>query len=377
MYSNYKTKRWQSRTRRERNTPRSTMGVPYALDRNGARRLAISTEKCDEPFQCPECRNECYISKGQSQAHHFSHKPSIASSVGCTSGGEGAIHMACKLFIQEHIDNIIFVKSCAECNREVARWAGTEAALEVPVLERKYIVDLLVTNMSNSTEAVVEVLHTHRCSGDKLEALACVYSDNVFEIRTFDHKEICEFPLTLSCENRPQCGECKRKEERRVEEQRRVEEERRVEEQRRLQEERRLEEERRVEEQRRLQEERLEKERRIEKKRRFEEEHCRFQEKRRLVEEQRRLQEHPIELKRRRIEEAKRQIEQDRLKAINGAEWRPGDKAIIYGSRNEIRNGQTVTIKEKSMIQGHVIVALEDACLASVSCAKLFVLAST
>ena len=191
--------------------------VPIAVDRHGARRLAISSAKCDEPFHCGECGAACVLRQGLRRVHHFAHKAATddTAATGCSGGGEGAMHEACKLFIKENIGSIVFARTCSECGEEVARWKGTEAVSEKDVLANgaRYRVDLLAHNVMDSTEAVVEVMHTHRCSGDKLAGLASVFGDNVFEVESFDYEEATrdfndDFSLVLSSVNRPRCSSC-------------------------------------------------------------------------------------------------------------------------------------------------------------------------
>ena len=231
--------------------------VPIAVDRHGARRIAISSTKCDEPFHCGECGAACVLRKGMQRVHHFAHRAATegAGATGCTGGGEGAIHEACKLFIKENIGSIVFAKACSECGEEIARWKGTEAVVEKDVLANgeRYRVDLLANNETDGTKAVVEVLHTHRCSGDKLADLASAFGDRVFEVESFDYEEVTlDLPLVLSCVNRSRCASCVARAEEK-EAQRRLASERALEQQLRLQEEqqRRLQED----QQRRLQEE--------------------------------------------------------------------------------------------------------------------------
>jgi hypothetical protein len=235
--------------------------VPFAVDRHGAWRLAITCEKCDEPFHCWECRAACVLRKGQQRIHHFAHAPSAGNTLagGCT-GGEGAIHKACKLFIKEKVGELIFSKRCVECEEEVVRWHGTSAVCEKAVVAgvQLYRVDVLAQNESDSTEAAIEVLHTHRCSGDKLAALASVFGENVFEVESFDYEEaLRSMPLTLSCVNRERCPSCI---DRFVAEARRVAEAKRRSAE---YEARRLAEERRTREERWLAEERTREERRL------------------------------------------------------------------------------------------------------------------
>ena len=187
--------------------------VPIAVDRHGARRLAISTTNCDEPFHCEECGAACVLRKGLQRSHHFAHKAATddTGAAACSGGGEGAIHETCKLFIKENIGSIAFTKVCSECGEEVVRWKGTEAAFEQDVVTNggRYRVDLLAHNDMDSTGAVVEVLHTHRCSGGKLADLASTFGDNVFEVEWFDYEEATRsLPLVLSGVNRSRCASC-------------------------------------------------------------------------------------------------------------------------------------------------------------------------
>lgn len=222
--------------------------VPIALDRHGARRLAISCAKCDEPFHCGKCGAACILRQGPQRVYHFAHKAASGDTgaTGCAGGGEGAIHEACKLFIKENIGNIVFTRACSECGEEVARWKGTGAVSEKDILANsaRYRVDLLAHNETDSTQAVVEVLHTHRCSGDKLADLASMFGDHVYEVESFDYEEVTpNLPLVLSCVNRSRCASCVLRSEEEEAQQRIMFFRRRVEEKaretRRLQEERR------------------------------------------------------------------------------------------------------------------------------------------
>ena len=243
--------------------------VPIAVDRHNARRLASSSAKCDEPFHCWECGAACVLRQGLQRVHHFAHKAATGDTdaVGCTGGGEGVIHEACKLFIKENIGNIVFTKACAECGAEVMRWKGKDAASEQDVVAngQHYRVDLLAQRELDSTEAVIEVLHTHRCRGDKLADLASIFGDNVFEVESFDYEEATsDLPLALPCVNCPRCSSCVTRSEKEEAQRRRAAEARRVaEEQRQLAEEKAREERRIAEEQRQLAEEKAREERRI------------------------------------------------------------------------------------------------------------------
>jgi len=193
--------------------------------------------------------------------HHFAHKAATedarGTTTGCAGGGEGAIHEACKLFIKENIVIVVFTRTCSECDEEVVRWKGTEAVSEKDVLANgaSYRVDLLARNDKDSTEAVVEVLHSHRCSGDKLADLASMFGDNVFEVESFDYEEApSALPLVLSCVNRSRCASCVARAEEK-EARRRLASERAAEEQLRRRVEEKANEARRLQEQQsRLQE---------------------------------------------------------------------------------------------------------------------------
>jgi len=191
--------------------------IPVAVDRHGAQRLASSSAKCDEPFHCLECGAACVLKKGEEGRQHFAHKALTedAAVVGCTGGGEGALHAACKLFIQENIAALVFAKSCVDCGVELARWRGTFALCEKDILagDQHYKVDVLARQECDSTEAIIEVLHPYRCSGEKLAHLATAFGDNVFEVGIFDLEAMPQNPdvddnITLPCVNCPRCAAC-------------------------------------------------------------------------------------------------------------------------------------------------------------------------
>ena len=191
--------------------------IPLAVDRHGAQRLASSSAKCNEPFHCLECGVACVLKKGEERRHHFAHKAATgdANVAGCKGGGEGALHAACKLFIQENIAALVFAKSCVDCGVKLTRWRGTSAVCEKDIVagDHHYRVDVLARQDCDSTEAVIEVVHTHRCSGDKLAHLATSFGDNVFEVGIFDLEAMPQNPdvddnITLPCVNCPRCAAC-------------------------------------------------------------------------------------------------------------------------------------------------------------------------
>lgn len=64
--------------------------------------MAISAQKTDAPFYCPECRNEVTLKKGTVITHHFAHK----SPVTCFYGsGETEAHRRAK---KEIYDSLIY-----------------------------------------------------------------------------------------------------------------------------------------------------------------------------------------------------------------------------------------------------------------------------
>ena len=242
--------------------------VPVALDRHGAPRLARTTERCDEPFECPDCGGECCLRKGTQRQPHFAHKCATKEGhVSDCAGGEGAVHNACKLFICDNIGSIDFVGRCPGCRFET-RWRGTRAVCEksVSVESRCYRLDLQAHNDVDSTQAAIEVLSTHRCHGDKLADLHSKFGENVFEVKAFDYEDSeSALPLTLDRVNCPLCKACVARRKKLEEERRRRAEEERWQAERQREAHRlaweRSEAQRRVEEQKRVQAQKAEAER--------------------------------------------------------------------------------------------------------------------
>ena len=83
---------------------------------------------------------------------------------------------------------------------------------DIVTRDQQYRVDVLAWEEPGSTQAVIEVVHTHRCSGDKLADLAVAFGENVFEVETFDFEAMLQnFDdelITLPCVNRPRCTAC-------------------------------------------------------------------------------------------------------------------------------------------------------------------------
>lgn len=65
--------------------------------------------KQNQPFSCPECRDEVILKKGIVKIHHFAHKPPFACSYGI---GESEEHRRCKLEIYNRLLKENTVSAC-------------------------------------------------------------------------------------------------------------------------------------------------------------------------------------------------------------------------------------------------------------------------
>lgn len=104
-----------------------------ALD--SAKVIAAYTQRIDAPFQCPGCRREVTLRKGNIKTHHFAHKPPVT----CARGqGESEQHLRAKLAIyeglsrEEHVTELEVEKDLGRSVADVyARIAGVPVAIEI------------------------------------------------------------------------------------------------------------------------------------------------------------------------------------------------------------------------------------------------------
>ena len=158
------------------------MHVPYALLEDGTRVLPTKTlrEKAQLEglvFYCPapKCRaikGRLLIRGGSQIRTHFYHPRSSKLESAC-KGGEGAKHMACKLWVRDNADNLNFkiVTPCTRCATPHTIYQGIEGATaKEEVRVGKYLIDVLV--QTPTRVYYLEVHHTHACTDEKVQYLS-------------------------------------------------------------------------------------------------------------------------------------------------------------------------------------------------------------
>lgn len=104
--------------------------------------LAMTAEKCQAPFVCPECQDEVILRKGNINIHHFAHR----SGSDCAYGqGESDEHMRCKT----EIYNALLSIGCLDCEMEKGLGAvRPDVYFESKRTGRKYAIEVQLSNLT-------------------------------------------------------------------------------------------------------------------------------------------------------------------------------------------------------------------------------------
>jgi len=160
----------------------SPLLVPLALDKNGVK-ITPTCEKEHGPFKCIQCSQELTLKQGKIKRWHFSHKNNVST---CNGGGESAIHLAAKMFLEKFITKIRFSESCVSGNHyRTIKYHGVNAKQEYRF--DNCIADVAVFNEKGLMVAILEVKNTHSTTEEGLESrYKKVGRNNVWEIDAFD-----------------------------------------------------------------------------------------------------------------------------------------------------------------------------------------------
>jgi len=157
------------------------MYVPYALLEDGTRvlptlelRARVREERillfCPAP-KCKAVGGRLLIRAGAKMRPHFYH-PTSSKYGGVCKGGEGAKHMACKLWVRDNAANPNFVVNapCTRCGSACVVFRGEAGATgREEARVGKYLIDVLVT--VGEQQFYLEVHHTHACTSEKVSFL--------------------------------------------------------------------------------------------------------------------------------------------------------------------------------------------------------------
>ena len=118
-----------------------------------------------QPFACPYGSHKLQhrVASNRNQAH-FAHMPtSSGSRTDMMCAGETDAHQTSKLWIADHITQIVFRRQCLKCRTERREQypVGTTAQVEKRSADRKTQPDVTVYNDVKTPIAVVEVVQTH------------------------------------------------------------------------------------------------------------------------------------------------------------------------------------------------------------------------
>ena len=156
--------------------------VPLALDKNGVKNIPTCSKE-HGPFKCIQCSQELTLKQGKIKRWHFSHKNKKEI---CNGGGESAIHLAAKMFLEKFITRIRFVERCVSGNHYRKVKYNTVKAKQEHRFDNS-VADVAVFNEKGIMIAILEVNNTHSTTKEGLETrYKKVGRNNVWEIDALD-----------------------------------------------------------------------------------------------------------------------------------------------------------------------------------------------
>ena len=156
--------------------------VPLALDKNGVKNIPTCSKE-HGPFKCIQCSQELTLKQGKIKRWHFSHKNKKEI---CNGGGESAIHLAAKMFLEKFITRIRFVERCVSGNHYRKVKYNTVKAKQEHRFDNS-VADVAVFNEKGIMVAILEVKNTHSTTKEGLETrYKKVGRNNVWEIDALD-----------------------------------------------------------------------------------------------------------------------------------------------------------------------------------------------
>jgi hypothetical protein len=192
------------------------MHVPYALLHDGTRvlpsralRERVHCEGLDLFCPGPECRakkQRLILRSGEKIRPHFAHFSKSGAASAC-SGGEGAKHMACKLWVRDNITNpaLTIHATCTTCPRACTVFQGGDGATAKEEQRvGKYLIDVLARRGDETF--YLEVHHTHACTPEKV-AFLNKQDGHIVEFHAEDASTTTNFHTTRL--TRATCSVCK------------------------------------------------------------------------------------------------------------------------------------------------------------------------
>lgn len=139
------------------------MSVPFALDENGKLISALSQSSNFKELTCVECHNALIRKNGARS--HFAHRKGTAHRT-----GESYYHKSAKRILCEN--DVVMFHTCKYCPNEISHRIQADRCTEEFGWEynkQQFRIDVAEIH-ENEPKAFVEVMYTHACSANKVDA---------------------------------------------------------------------------------------------------------------------------------------------------------------------------------------------------------------